>query len=133
MIERVQYDAALGITDAIKRTSQLKIYKQLGLESLKFRRCFRSLCFLYKLRSTQTPKYLYNLIPLENCIYNTRNQDQIDTYYCRRGLFKYSFFPYTIVEWNKVDITLRNGKSYLIFKNSLLKIGRPIQNSISKI
>ena len=29
-------------------------------------------------------------------------------------------------------ITLRNAKSFLIFKNSLLKIGRPIQNSVFK-
>ena len=74
MIERVQYNASLAITGAIEGTSQLKIYKELGLESLKFRRSFRRLCFFYKLRSTQTPKYLYNLIPLGNRIYNTRNQ-----------------------------------------------------------
>ena len=133
MIERVQYNAAIAITGAIKGTSKLKIYKELGLESLRFRRWFRRLCFFYKLRSTQTPKYLYNLIPSGNCVYNTRNQDQIDTYYCETDLFKYSFFPYTIVEWNKLDITLRNVNSLLIFKNSLLKISRPIQNSIFKI
>ena len=80
MIERVQYNAALAITGAIKGTSQLKIYKGLGLESLKFRRWFRRLCFFHKLRSTQTPKYLQNLIPLGICIYNTCNQDQIDIY-----------------------------------------------------
>ena len=96
MIERVQYNAALAITGAIKGTSQLKIYKELGFESLKFRRWFRCLCFFYKLRSTQTPKYLYNLIPLGNCIYNTCNQDQIDTYYCRTDLFKYSSFTYIL-------------------------------------
>ena len=38
-----------------------------------------------------------------------------------------------IVEWNKLDITVRNAKSFLIFKNMLLKTGRPIQNSIFKI
>ena len=119
MIERVQYNAALAITGAIKGTSQLKIYKELGFESLKFRRWFRRLCFFYKLKSTQTPKYLYNLIPSGNSKYNTRNHDQIESYYCRTDLFKYSFFPYTIVEWNKLDATLRNAKSFLIFRNSL--------------
>ena len=54
MIERVQYNAALAIiTGAIKGTSQLKLYKELGFESLKFKRWFRRLCFLYKLRTTQ--------------------------------------------------------------------------------
>ena len=35
MIERVQYNAALGITGAIKGTSQLKPYKELSFQSLK--------------------------------------------------------------------------------------------------
>ena len=67
IIERVQYNAALAITGAIKGTSQLKLYKGLGFESLKCRRWFRGLCFLYKLRTTQLPKYLYDLIPQESC------------------------------------------------------------------
>ena len=41
---------------------------------------------------------------------------------------------YTIVERNKLDVTVRNAKSFLlIFKNLLLRIGRPIQNLIFKI
>ena len=37
-LEKLQYNAALAITGAIKGTSKLKIYEKLGLESLKFRR-----------------------------------------------------------------------------------------------
>ena len=48
-------------------------------------------------------------------------------------MFKYSFFPYTIVEWNKLDPNLKNAKSYMCFRNSLLNIGRPVQNSIFKV
>ena len=92
----------------------------------------RHQCFLYRLRSTQLPKYLYDLIPKGSCIYNTHNRDKIERYYCRTDLFKCSFFLYTIAEWNKLDVTVSNAKSLLIFKNLLLKIGRPIQNSISK-
>ena len=83
MIERVQYNAALAITGAIKGTSQLRLYKELGFESLKFRRWFRCLCFLYKLRTTQFPKYLYDLIPKGSFTYNTLNQDKIETCHCR--------------------------------------------------
>ena len=132
MIEKVQYNTALAITGAIKGTSQLKLYKELGFESLKFRRWLRRLCFFYKLKTTFIPKYLHDLIPDGISAYNTRNQDNIETYYCRADLFKYSFFPYTIVEWNKLDNTI-NSKPFLIFRNSLLKTGRPIQNSIFKI
>ena len=66
-------------------------------------------------------------------IYSTRNSENVETYYCRIDQFKYSFFPYSIIEWNKLDINLCNAKSFLIFRNSLLKIGRPMQNSIYNI
>ena len=61
MIERVQYNAALTITGVIKGTSQLKIYKELGFEFLKFRRLFRHLCLFYKSRSAQTRRYLFSI------------------------------------------------------------------------
>ena len=50
MIERVQYNAALAITGAIKGTSQQKIYNELGFESLRFRRWFRRLFAFYKIK-----------------------------------------------------------------------------------
>ena len=86
MTERVQYNAALAITG------------ELGLESLRFRRWFRRLCAFYKIKITQFPSYLYELIPKSNHNYSTLNFNHIDPYYCRTDKFKYSFFPYTIVE-----------------------------------
>ena len=133
MIKRVQYNAVLAITGAIKGTSQQKIYNELSLESLCFKRWFRRLCALYKIKITQLPSYLYELISKSNHNYNTRNFDHIDPYYCRTDILKYSFFPYTIVEWNKLDANFKNAKSYMCFRNSLLKIGRPVQNSIYNV
>ena len=44
--ESDQYNAALAITGGIKGLSQMKLYNELGLESLKFRRWFRKfVCF----------------------------------------------------------------------------------------
>ena len=43
--KRVQYNSACAIRYAIKGISHFKIYKELGFESLKFRRCFRHLSF----------------------------------------------------------------------------------------
>ena len=37
-VERVQYNAALAVNAAIRETSQTKLYNELGLEWLKFRR-----------------------------------------------------------------------------------------------
>ena len=50
-IESVQYKAALTITGAIKGTSLAKLYKELGLETLKFRQWCRRLCMLYKVKT----------------------------------------------------------------------------------
>ena len=81
----------------------------------------------------QLSPYLYELIPKSNHNYNIRNFDHIDPYYCRTDIVKYSFFPYTIVEWNKLDANLKNATFYMCFRNSLFKIGRPVQNSIFKV
>ena len=42
-LESVQYKAALAITGAIQGSSREKIYQELGLESLKNRRCYKRL------------------------------------------------------------------------------------------
>ena len=48
-IERIQYNAALEITDVTKETSQDKLYNELGFESLKF-------------KTSGLPEHLFGLI-----------------------------------------------------------------------
>ena len=67
----------------MKETSQTKLFKKLGLESLKYRRWFGHLCTFLKVKSSGKTQYLLNLIPT----------GQHETYYCRTGDFKNSFFP----------------------------------------
>ena len=55
----------------MRNASQTKTYKELGLESLKFRRYSRRLCTFFKIQQTELPSYLFNLIPQFNHIYNT--------------------------------------------------------------
>ena len=76
-IERIQYNAALAITGAIKGTSQSKLCNELGFESLKFRCWFWKLCTFYKIKTTGVPEYLFDLIPETNHIYNTCSSDVI--------------------------------------------------------
>ena len=71
-IERIQYNAVLAITSAIKGTSQSKLYNKLCFESLKFRRWFRKLRSFYKIKTTGVPEYLFDLIRETNEIYKTR-------------------------------------------------------------
>ena len=64
------------------------------------------------------------MIPKSNHQYNTRSIEDVATIYCRADVFIY-YFPHTILEWNKLDVQIRRSESFLSFKNSLLKIGRP--------
>ena len=46
-IEKAQYDAVLAITGTIRGKSREKLYAELGLECLRFRRWFRKLTCVY--------------------------------------------------------------------------------------
>ena len=61
-------------------TSQTKICKELGLESLKFRRYFRRICTFFKIQQSGLPSYLLNLIPQSN-IYNSRQWDKVESFF----------------------------------------------------
>ena len=80
----------------------------------------------FKIKTTQSSKYLYEFIPSKSHIYSTLNSENVENYYCRTDQFKYAFFPYSVIECNKLDINLHNANFFLIFRNSSLKIGRPM-------
>ena len=131
-IESVQYNAALAITGAIRGTSQTKLYNKLGLESLRSKRWFRHLCTLYKIKTTGLPPYLNNMLPKVTHHYQTRNSEDLATYQTRTNIFKYSFFPYSIMEWNKLSSSTCNS-TYPVFRNHLLKIIWPVSNPVYNI
>ena len=131
-IESVQYKAALAITGAIQGTSRDKIYKELGIESLKNRRWYKRLCCMFKIMNKEAPKYLTDLIPKCQQSVTTRNS-HIPTFYYRTESFKYSFFPSTLKDWYNLDASIRNSKSIAIFKRTLLSFVRPTQNSVYNI
>ena len=131
-IESVQYNAALAITGAIKGTSQIKLYNELGLESLKFRHWFRKLCLFFKIIKHGLPEYLFNLILKSNHKYNTWTTEDIRTFYCRTDVFKY-YFPATIMEWNKLNVTLRKSETSPYFRNALLNVDWRTAKPIYKV
>ena len=116
-IESLQYNAALAITSAIKGSSKEKLYQELGFESLKDRRWMRKLCYLYKVISSKRLFYLYDMLPpLQR---SQRNQVFFRPLLCRTEIFKNSFLPYTINEWNKLDPEIRRIDSYVGFRKKL--------------
>ena len=68
------------------------------------------------------------MIPQSNRQYNTRSTEDVTTFYCRTDIFKCSYFPKTILDWNKLDMLIRKSEPFLSFKNYLLKIGQPTYN-----
>ena len=57
-IERVQYRGALAVTGTWKGSSQLKLYEELGWESLSDRRKKQRQVLLFKIINNLTPAYL---------------------------------------------------------------------------
>ncbi len=56
-LESVQYQAGLIVTGCIKGTNRVKLYTELGWESLDDRRIFRRLSLFYKIKKHETPTY----------------------------------------------------------------------------
>ena len=64
LLEQVQYKAAPVVSGCWQGTSRVKIYSELGWESLSDRRWFRRLTCFYKIVNKLTPAYLYEHLPL---------------------------------------------------------------------
>ena len=55
-LQYVQYKTALAITGAIHGTSRENIYQVLGLESLRARRWYKRLSYMFKMVKEEAPK-----------------------------------------------------------------------------
>ena len=108
------------------------MHKELGLESLKSRRCYNRLSCTFKIMKKEGPNYLINLIPKCEAAIRTRNNN-FPTYDCRADCFKYSFFPSTLNNWFRLDINIRNSESISLLKSRLLSFIRPNQSNIYNI
>ena len=62
-LESTQYTAALAVSGAWRGTNRNKRYEELGWEYLYHRRWYRRLTHFFKLRQSESPQYLYNLVP----------------------------------------------------------------------
>ena len=118
-LESIQYNSALAITGAIRGTSTEKLYNELGLKTLEKRRWYKKLCCFYKVYKSHSPKYLLNIIPVTVSRYNIRNTNNIPQFKLKHNFFRNSFFPSEFIEWNKLDLNIRNSESLNIFKKSL--------------
>ena len=120
----IQYKAALAITGGTRGTSKEKLYDELGLETLEKRRWYRKLCCFFKIFRYKCPKYLFNIIPTSASTCSIRNTNNIPLFKVKHNFFRDSFFPSVVIEWNKLDLNIRNSESLNICKKTLLNFIR---------
>ena len=63
-------------------------------------------------------------------LYPTRNALSIPLLNANHNVFKNSFFPSTIIEWNELDPSLGKAESLSLFNTNILKFIRPSPNSV---
>ena len=100
----------------------------LSLEPLRKRRWYRKLCYFFKIFKGQSPEYLFRKLLSVSKAYNTRTNDKISLFSRKHNFFINSFFRSTFIEWNNLDLKIRNSKIFSAIKKSILKFIRPSSN-----
>ena len=128
-VESVQYQAALAITGSWQGTNRVKIYEQLGLESLSDRRSLHRILQIFKIKSNLTPSYLKSKLPPLDVQAN-QNANTIQDVTTRTSRYKNTFFPNAVSTWNNVIANVRGNQTKSRIKMHILKIIRPQPKSI---
>ena len=135
-LERVQYNACLAITSAIRGANRDSIYAELSLESLSARRWYRKLLFCYKIVHGLSPTYLTAYIYFaseRSHSIRLSTQRHLQEPICRTKAFQSLFFLYCIKIMNGLDPDLRNKDSCKEFKNKASPLIKINTNSISSV
>ena len=100
-VERIQYQAAIAITDAWQGSSRSKIYGELGWETLSdLLKCSHSLQ-VHNIINNSTLSYLKGKLPLNCKVMLSANI--LTTFHeiiCKSNRYMNSFFPDAIASWN---------------------------------
>ena len=113
LIERVQYKAALIVSGCWQGTSRVKLYDELGWESLSDRRWAR------RPLTTQRDAITFNL------------RNRVDsTLFTRTDRYDNSFYPYTIKAWKNLENEAKLKPSVQNFKKHLNDFIRPPGHSL---
>ena len=119
LIEEVQYKAAIIVSGCWQGTSRVKLYDELGWESLADRRWVRRLTTFYKIKNGIAPAYLSEHIPDHRAVnMSLRNRNALGLF-SRTERYENSFFPYCINNGNLLDDSVKSIPSLISFKNHL--------------
>ena len=76
-----------------------------------------------------SPKYLSDIIPSTTRRYASRNANNIPLVRVDNNYFVNTFLS-TITEWNKLELSIRNSTSLIVFKGRLLQFVKPLKNCV---
>ena len=127
LIEQVQYKAALIVTGCWQGTSRVKLYDELGWESLADRRWGRRMTLYYKIVNGHTPAYLFEHVP--NQAPRTLRKFIPKAPISKTQRYDNSFFPYCINQWNTLNDDIKFSSSVENFKTNINDSIRPKMSS----
>ena len=81
-----------ALIGAIRGTSKVKFFQELGLESLQHRRWYRKLSYFYKFYKNEL-LHLFKLIPIRSSEYSTRSMQSVP-FFKTRDIFLKNNFSY---------------------------------------
>ena len=116
LVEQVQYKAALIVTGCWQGTSRVKLYDELGWESLSDRRWGRRMTLYYKIVNGLTPAYLFEHVPNEAPRVLRKFVPKAPLTKTLR--YANSFFPYCIKHWETLNCVIKYSTSVHTFKNN---------------
>ena len=78
----------------------------------------RKLCIIYETLASRTPRYLYKILDEQQFdpFFRDFEKNKLITIPCKKILFRTTFFPSTILDWNKLDLKIKAVQSKNIFK-----------------
>lgn len=124
MIEKTQYQAALAVTGAWQGTSRVKIYEELGWESLSDRRMCKRVLQLHKIIDEKSPNYLRDkLPPNRNVVINLPYV--FHDIRCRTDRYQNSFYPNAVSLWNNIITFFPSLPSFENLKKHMISLIRP--------
>ena len=77
---------------------------------------------MYKIDRNLLPNDFTNIFPIKRTntlIFNTRNSENYSIPKCRLQLYKCSFIPTVVNEWNALSVDTRQSDSIRIFKKTI--------------
>ena len=127
-VETILYQAALAVTGDWQALNRLKLYEELGWESLSERRMCKRVLQIHKIVDGRTPSYLRCEMPP-----NRRKLANLPCVFqdikCRTDRYLNSFFLDAISVWNNIISNFEYLATFGRLKNHLISLIRPKSRS----